>query len=92
MLISGIDENWISALKDYVGQLFTDISPLIILVIGLPLAFWVIQEVIKLFRFEDFEPDTLEDFEEEENGPEEYEATPRDISLFLKLKQKEKSE
>lgn len=34
----------------YVGQLFTDLNLIIILVIGLPLAFWVIRKTISLVR------------------------------------------
>lgn len=34
----------------YAGELFTDISPVVILIIGLPLAFWVIRKTISLFR------------------------------------------
>jgi hypothetical protein len=34
----------------YVGQLFTDVTPLVVLVIGLPLAFWAVRKVISLVR------------------------------------------
>lgn len=34
----------------YAGELFTDLVPLIALVIGLPLAFWSIRKVISLVR------------------------------------------
>lgn len=34
----------------YVGQLFTDLNLLIILVIGLPVGFWVVRKVISLVR------------------------------------------
>jgi len=34
----------------YAGELFTDISPYFILIIGLPLAFWVIRKLISLLR------------------------------------------
>lgn len=34
----------------YVGQLFTDLNLLIILIIGLPLAFWVVRKTISLVR------------------------------------------
>lgn len=33
-----------------VGELFTDLSPLVALVIGLPLAFWATRKVISLVR------------------------------------------
>lgn len=34
----------------YVGQLFTDLNLVIILVIGLPLGFWIIRKTISLVR------------------------------------------
>lgn len=34
----------------YTGTIFTDLSLLIVLIIGLPLAFWVIKKVISLVR------------------------------------------
>jgi hypothetical protein len=34
----------------YSGDLFTDLSLLIVLAIGLPLAFWVIRKTISLVR------------------------------------------
>jgi hypothetical protein len=34
----------------YTTQLFTDTSTLVVLVIGLPLAFWVVRKVISLVR------------------------------------------
>jgi len=39
-----------SEMLAYVGQLFTDLSPIIVLVIGLPLAFWAVRKVISLVR------------------------------------------
>jgi hypothetical protein len=43
-----IDENFVSSSLAYVGQLFTDTQLLVILVIGIPLAFWIITKVIGL--------------------------------------------
>ena len=34
----------------YMGNLFTDLAPVIALVIGLPLAFWAIRRIIGLVR------------------------------------------
>jgi len=34
----------------HVGNLFTDLLPLIILVVGLPLGFWIIRKVINLVK------------------------------------------
>lgn len=34
----------------YVGGLFTDFLPLLVLAIGLPLGFWVIKRVVGLVR------------------------------------------
>ena len=45
-----IPAGFIDDLLGYVGNLFTDLSVLIILVIGLPLGFWVIRRVIGLVR------------------------------------------
>lgn len=38
------------SLLAYAGELFTDLVPLIALVIGLPLAFWVVRKTISLVR------------------------------------------
>jgi len=40
----------VTAMLAYVGQIWTDASPLIVLVVGLPLAFWVIRKTISLVR------------------------------------------
>lgn len=34
----------------YAGQLFTDLTPLIVLAIGLPVGFWVINKAIGMVR------------------------------------------
>jgi len=34
----------------YVGQLFTDLNLLILVVLGIPVAFWIISKVIGLVR------------------------------------------
>lgn len=34
----------------YAGELFTDLQLLVILAIGLPLAFWVIRKIISIVR------------------------------------------
>jgi hypothetical protein len=49
-IISGVDASFITAALGYVGTLFTDLNLLVVLVIGLPLAFWVIRKVISLVR------------------------------------------
>lgn len=49
-IITGVDAGFITASLAYVGQLFTDMSLLIYLAIGLPLGFWVIRKVISLVR------------------------------------------
>lgn len=43
-----IPTDFASSTLAYAGQLFTDLSLVIILIIGLPLAFWVIKKVISL--------------------------------------------
>jgi len=45
-----LPEGFIADSLAYVGQLFTDLNLIIILVIGLPLAFWVVRKVISLVR------------------------------------------
>lgn len=42
--------DFITNMMAYVGDLFTDLSTLVVLVIGLPLAFWVIRKTISLVR------------------------------------------
>lgn len=49
-IISGVDASFITASLAYVGQLFTDLTLLIYLAIGLPLGFWIIKKVIGLVR------------------------------------------
>ena len=43
--------DFIATTTAYVGGIFTDLSPFILLAMGLPLAFWVIRSVINLARF-----------------------------------------
>jgi len=49
-VITGVDATFITDMLAYVGTLFTDLNLLIVLVIGLPLAFWVIRKTISLVR------------------------------------------
>jgi HAMP domain-containing protein len=49
-IISGVDATFITNMTAYIGDLFTDLNLLIVLVIGLPLAFWVIRKTISLVR------------------------------------------
>lgn len=49
-IITGVDAGFITSMLAYVGNLFTDLNLLIVLVIGLPLAFWVVRKVISLVR------------------------------------------
>jgi len=39
-----------ASLLAYAGQLFTDLTPFIVLAIGLPVGFWVINKAIGLVR------------------------------------------
>ena len=34
----------------YVGELFTDLSPAIVVIVGLPLAFWAVSKTISLVK------------------------------------------
>lgn len=45
-----LPEGFVASMLAYVGDLFTDLNLLIVLVIGLPLAFWVIRKTISLVR------------------------------------------
>lgn len=45
-----LPEGFVDDCLAYVGDMFTDLSLLIILIIGLPLAFWVISKVVSLVR------------------------------------------
>jgi hypothetical protein len=45
-----VDSAFVGDALAYVGQLFTDTTTLIVLVIGLPLAFWAVRKVISLVR------------------------------------------
>ena len=42
--------DFLTTMTGYIGTVFTDLSTLIALAIGLPLAFWVIRRVIGLIR------------------------------------------
>ena len=50
-----------SSILAYVGQLFTDLSGYIIVLIGLPLAFWTVAQVLKLRRENDKKAGALRD-------------------------------
>lgn len=43
--------DFVTNLTAYIGDIFTDLNPLILLAIGLPLAFWFVSKVIGLVRF-----------------------------------------
>lgn len=45
-----IDAGFVTSTLAYIGQLFTDLQLLIIVIIGLPLAFWAIRRIIGLVR------------------------------------------
>jgi len=45
-----LPEGFVSEMTGWIGNVFTDLSPLIVVAIGLPLAFWGIARVIGLFR------------------------------------------
>jgi len=49
-IITGIDAAFITGMLAYVGDLVTDLNLLILLIIGLPLGFWVIRKTISLVR------------------------------------------
>lgn len=45
-----LGETFVADMLAYSGQLFTDLTGLIVVVIGLPLAFWAVRKVISLVR------------------------------------------
>ena len=45
-----IGSDFVASTTAYIGQLFTDVSLVVMLVIGLPLAFWVIRRIVGLVR------------------------------------------
>jgi hypothetical protein len=45
-----IDSAFVASLTTIVSNLFTDVSLVVMLAIGLPLAFWVIRKIIGLVR------------------------------------------
>lgn len=45
-----ISTNFTTSTLAYAGQLFTDLSPVVILSVGLPLGFWVIKKIILLVK------------------------------------------
>jgi len=44
-----LPEGMIASTTAYIGEVFTDSSVLIYLALGLPLAFWFIRKVMRLF-------------------------------------------
>ena len=66
-----IPEGFIADALAYVGQLFTDLAPLILLVFALPLAFWVIRQVISLVVETTERPEEEPEEDEDEEEPEE---------------------
>jgi len=48
--IINLPVNFVNDSLAYVGELFDNLTLLIVLVIGLPLAFWVIRKTISLVR------------------------------------------
>jgi len=42
--------NFIASTTEYVGQLFSDLTPVIVLLVGLAIAFYVVSKVIGLMR------------------------------------------
>jgi hypothetical protein len=45
-----LGETFTTDLLAYVGYLYTDLSPLILLAIGLPIGFWAVRKVISLVK------------------------------------------
>jgi hypothetical protein len=45
-----IPSNFATSMLAYAGQLFTDLSTLLLVLIGLPLGFWVVRKVLSLVK------------------------------------------
>jgi succinate dehydrogenase hydrophobic anchor subunit len=45
-----LPEGMMASVLEYTSQMFTDVSLLIILAIGLPVGFWILRKVISLVR------------------------------------------
>jgi len=45
-----IPSDFVASTTAYAGALFTDLNVLVVLAIGLPLAFWIIRKVVALVR------------------------------------------
>lgn len=43
-----LGENFASTIFGYIQDLFSDISPLVFIIIGLALAFWIIETIIRI--------------------------------------------
>jgi len=50
LTIITLPANFVASSTAYIGEVFTDISTYIVLLVGLPLAFWVIKKVISLLK------------------------------------------
>jgi hypothetical protein len=48
--ILSFDTNAVASVMTYTGTLFSDLQYIIVLVIGIPLGFWIIRKVIGLVR------------------------------------------
>jgi hypothetical protein len=48
--IFNVDAGFVASSTAYIGQVFTDLTLILVLIIGLPLAFWAIRRVIGLVR------------------------------------------
>lgn len=49
-MILTFDSDSVASVLTYAGTLFTDLKYVLMLVIGLPIGFWVIRKVISLVR------------------------------------------
>lgn len=45
-----IPEDFATSMLAYVGEIFTDLQSVIIILVGLPLAFWAVSKVVGLIR------------------------------------------
>jgi len=50
LTIVTLDEGFATSAVAYIGELWTDFEPLILLIVGLPIAFWAIRKAMSLVR------------------------------------------
>ena len=45
-----VPTDFVSAALTYTSQMFTDLTPLILIVVAVPLAFWILRKIVSMVR------------------------------------------